>query len=218
MGEATTWTFLGRHRQKTIVARNFFISASPQSKEDKNLTFPGGSLTFSLHLTDRSDCRLLPKATYLHINSKCAVKSGGIISDFITGWRWGILGVSLRPHLTKQCTVRADWQTMRKSDIRYPRATTDPGPAEGHIATENIKCQVCGNMQKERLRPTWHYHTSGCCCPERNLRKADRPNWQQCYGYFPWQPVESTGSPGWGGREGSNVMVFLKPKLAIKRF
>lgn len=35
---------------------------------------------------------------------------------------------------------------MRKSDIRYPRATTDPGPAEGHIASENIKCQVCGNM------------------------------------------------------------------------
>nr|XP_019942841.1 PREDICTED: F-box only protein 15 [Paralichthys olivaceus] len=28
---------------------------------------------------------------------------------------------------------------MRKSDIRYPRATTDPRPLEGHIATENVK-------------------------------------------------------------------------------
>lgn len=33
---------------------------------------------------------------------------------------------------------------MRKSDIRYPRATSDPRPAEGHIATENIKCQISG--------------------------------------------------------------------------
>lgn len=43
--------------------------------------------------------------------------------------------------------VRAGWQAMRKSDIRYPRATTDPRPSEGHIATEIIKCQVRGTCK-----------------------------------------------------------------------
>jgi len=47
----------------------------------------------------------------------------------------------------KHCTVSAGCQTMRNSDIRYPRATTDPRPSEGHTATENIKCQVQGTCK-----------------------------------------------------------------------
>lgn len=107
------------------------------------------------------------------------------------------------PTFDKHRTVRADRQTMRKSDIRYPRATTDPRPAEGHVAAENIKCQVCGSMQRERMWPTWHYHTSGCHCPKRDftsIRQADRLDWRQCYGYFPWQLGEPTGFLERGGR------------------
>ncbi|KAL7373160.1 hypothetical protein ABVT39_000272 [Epinephelus coioides] len=66
---------------------------------------------------------------------------------------------------------------MRKSDIRYPRATTDPRPSEGHIATENIKCQVRGDMQGEGMWPTWRCRTRGCRCPKRDftsIRQADR--------------------------------------------
>lgn len=38
---------------------------------------------------------------------------------------------------------------MRKSDIRYPRATAVLGPLEGHIATEIIKCQVQGTSKQK---------------------------------------------------------------------
>lgn len=92
---------------------------------------------------------------------------------------------------------------MRKSDIRHPRATTDPRPSEGHIATENIKCQVWGDMQGKGMWPTWHYHTRGCRCPKRDftsIRQADRLDWQQRYGYFPWQLAEPTGFQERGGR------------------
>lgn len=66
---------------------------------------------------------------------------------------------------------------MRKSDIRYPRATTDPRPAEGHTAAENIKCQVQANKQREGMWPTWQYGTRGCRCPQRyfmSIGQADQ--------------------------------------------
>lgn len=63
----------------------------------------------------------------------------------------------------------ADWQAMQKSDIRYARVTADPRPAEGQIAAENIKCQECGNVQRESMWPTWHSHTRGCHCPKKPL-------------------------------------------------
>lgn len=153
----------------------------------------------SLNTSTHCVCQLLPNATSLYNDRQHAVDRGDIILDLIVAIPFPVP----TPPFDKHCTVRADWQTMRKSDIRYPRATTDPGPAEGHIATENIKCQVCGNMQREGMWPTWHYHTSGCHCPKRNftsIRKADRPDWQQCYCYFPWQLAEPTGSLEWGGR------------------
>lgn len=111
--------------------------------------------------------------------------------------------------LDKHCTVRFDWQSMRKSDIRYPRATADLRPAEGH--TEIIKCQAHGNMWREGTWPTWHYHTRGLHCPERDftsIRQADRPNWQQLYGYFPWQLAEPTGFLERGGRLCDIVQVY----------
>lgn len=128
------------------------------------------------------------------------------------------------PPFDKHCTVRTDWQTMRKSDIRYPRATTDPRPAEGHTATENIKCQVWANMRGKGMWPTWHYHTRGCHCPKRDftpIRQADRVDWQQCYGYFPWQPAEPTGSHEWGGRlcdeSQSELTTFAKKRTLWPR-
>lgn len=99
------------------------------------------------------------------------------------------------PPFDKSCADTSDWQTMRKSDIRYPRATADLRPAEGHAATK-IKCQARGNMQREEMWPTWHNHTSLCHCPERAfsfVRQADWPDWQERYGYFPWQPAEPAG-------------------------
>lgn len=92
---------------------------------------------------------------------------------------------------------------MRKSDIRYPRATADLGPAEGHAATKIIKCQARGNMQREEMWPTWHNHTSLCHCPERgfsSIRQADWPDRQERYGYFPWQPAEPAGILKRGGQ------------------
>lgn len=98
----------------------------------QNVTFPGvgervgGSLTFSLRLTDRSDSQLLLKEKYLHINSKYAMKSGEIISYLITGQRSEILGVCLQPHLTKQCSVSwlmnhaEDWHQVSESH-NWPR-------------------------------------------------------------------------------------------------
>ncbi|MEQ2236608.1 hypothetical protein ILYODFUR_014453 [Ilyodon furcidens] len=38
---------------------------------------------------------------------------------------------------------------MQKGDIRYPRATTVPGPSEGQATTENIKCQVRGTCTEK---------------------------------------------------------------------
>lgn len=48
-----------------------------------------------------------------------------------------------------------------------------------------------------------HYRTRGLHCPVRDftsIREADRPNWQQLYGYFPWQLAEPTGFLERGGR------------------
>lgn len=206
-------------RRRLLHGISSFLFQSPPG-DDKILTFPGGLCDAQL-ASSWSQWLLTAykNNTFAHTFKMCS-ENRGIISDLITGWRWGILGVSLRPHLTKLCTVRADWQTMRKSDIRYPRATTDPGPAEGHIATENIKCQVCGNMQRERLRPYMALpYQRLLFFPERNLQKADRPNWQQYHGYFPWQPVESTGLYRMGCGEKAVINFFFwRTKLAIKRF
>lgn len=91
---------------------------------------------------------------------------------------------------------------MQKSDIRYPRATADLRPADGHAATEIVKCQSRGSMQREEMWPTWHNHTSLCHCPERgfsSVKRAYWPDWQEHYGYFPWQPAEPAGILERGG-------------------
>lgn len=39
---------------------------------------------------------------------------------------------------------------MRKSDIRYPRATTHPRPSEGHIATKKSSNVKYGGHERQR--------------------------------------------------------------------
>lgn len=58
--------------------------------------------------------------------------------------------------------------------------------------------------QREEMWPTWHYHIpASAISPERGFsssRRADWPDWQQRYGYFPWQPAEPAGVLERGGR------------------
>lgn len=82
------------------------------------------------------------------------------------------------PTSDKSCTDGLERQTARKSDIRYPRATADLGPAEGHAATEVIKCQARANIQREEMWPTLHYHIPvSAISPERGFSSVRRSDW-----------------------------------------
>lgn len=151
----------------------------------------------SLNTSTHCVCQLLPNAMSLYNDQQHTVDRGDIILDLIVVIPFPFpTPIWQTLHCQSWLTNHAEeWHQVSESH-NWPQACR-------RTHTENIKCQVCGNMQREGMWPTWHYHTSGCHCPKRNftsIRKADRLDWQQCYCYFPWQLAEPTGSLEWGGR------------------
>lgn len=161
-------------------------------------------MTFCSHRTYRTDCQLL--WPFLHVY----LKRGGIIFWFDDcegegGDPWCVSATLFDKtvHCQSWLTNHAEeWHQVSESH-NWPRAC--------RRTHSNGKHQMSSKWEdaRERLWPTWHYHTNGYWCPERNLQEADRPNRQQCYGYFPWQPVESTGSSEWCGEEKKKVIFWL---------
>ena len=119
-----------------------------------------------------------------------------------------VLPLSLSPRV--HGSVTANWQPMRKSDIRYPRATTDPGPLEGHIATEMSSkgrrrggrawaCKGKGHGLHRLTIPAAAVALVGTSLPSGKLISSPL-DWHPCYGDAPWQLAEPTGFQERGGR------------------